>query len=132
MRGLGMLAVLPLLSACAALPQKPANLYGEWGGDHIALSVEGGLGRLSYDCAQGTIDQAIVPGPDGNFSASGTHIPGQGGPIQVGQIFTTHKAEYRGNVQGDTMQLRTILDDGTVLGPFSLTLGQPPNLLRCL
>lgn len=126
------LAVPALLAGCAALPQKPANLYGDWGGDHIGLVVEGGLGRLSYDCARGTIDQPIVPGPDGNFSVSGTHVPGQGGPVRVGQIFITQRAEYRGHVEDQTMQLRTILEDGTVLGPFTLTLGQPPNLNRCL
>jgi hypothetical protein len=131
------LLLLPLaaalgLSACASMPKSPTNLSGQWGGPHISLLLEGGLGTIEYDCASGTIDTVISPAPDGKFTASGTHRPGQGGPVRVGQIFTSHRATYAGTVEEDRMTLSGRLEDGTVLGPFTLTRGSQGELLRCL
>jgi hypothetical protein len=120
------------LSSCAMMHREPTHLSGEWGGPHVGLVLEGGLGTLQYDCASGTIDTAIDPGPDGRFSAQGTHRPGQGGPVRVGQIFTTHRAEYRGTVTGDVMELTAVLENGQVIGPYTLTRGAEPQLTRCL
>jgi len=128
------LLVLPLIAiaACATLPQKPPFLTGRWGGQHVALVLEGGLGTLEYDCASGTIDQAIATTPDGRFRATGTHRTGHGGPIRVGQIFTSHRATYSGTVVKDDMTLTVRLEDGTVLGPFTLVRGAEPQLTPCL
>ena len=120
------------LNACATLSQPPTHLSGQWGGPHISLLLEGGLGTIEYDCASGTIDTVVNPAPDGRFTATGTHRPGQGGPVRVGQIFTSHRATYAGTVEKDTMTLSGRLEDGTVLGPFTLTRGSPGELLRCL
>ena len=120
------------LSACASMPKSPTNLSGQWGGPHISLLLEGGLGTIEYDCASGTIDTVIYPAPDGKFTASGTHRPGQGGPVRVGQIFTSYRATYSGTVEEDRMTLSGRLEDGTVLGPFTLTRGSQGELLRCL
>lgn len=120
------------LSACASLPKGPTTLTGQWGGPHISLLLQGGLGAIEYDCASGTIDMAINPGPDGRFAATGTHRPGQGGPVRVGQIFISHRATYSGTVDKDKMTLSGRLEDGTTLGPFSLTRGAEGVLLRCL
>ena len=108
------------------------NLSGQWGGPHISLLLEGGLGTIEYDCASGTIDTVIVPGPDGRFTAAGTHRPGQGGPVRVGQIFASHGATYSGRVEKNEMTLSGRVEDGTLLGPFTLTRGEPGQLLRCL
>ena len=120
------------LSACAALPQPPTHLSGQWGGPHISLLLQGGLGTIEYDCASGTIDTVVNPAPDGRFTATGTHRPGQGGPVRVGQIFISHRATYSGTVEKDRMTFSGRLEDGTVLGPFTLTLGSQGELLRCL
>jgi len=120
------------LSACAALPQSSTNLSGQWGGPRISLLLEGGLGTIEYDCASGTIDTAVYPAPDGRFTATGTHRPGQGGPVRVGQIFTSHRATYSGTVEKDQMTLSGRLEDGTTLGPFTLTRGSQGELMRCL
>ena len=127
-----LLVALPLLAGCAMLPQKDTHLSGQWGGDHVGLVLEGGIGRLEYDCASGTIDEAIAPGPEGRFTAEGTHVPGQGGPVRVGQIFKSYEAQYRGTVTGDEMQLTAVLDNGEVIGPYTLTRGAQPQLTRCL
>ena len=127
-----LLAAAAGLSACAALPQPPTNLSGQWGGPHISLRLEGGLGTIEYDCASGTIDGPVSPAPDRHFTAIGTHRPGQGGPVRVGQIFTSVRVTYSGTVEKDRMTLSGRLEDGTLLGPFTLTRGSQGELLRCL
>ena len=127
------LAMLPLLivAACAALPQKPPFLTDQWGGPHAGLTLEGGGGRLVFDCAAGTIDEPIANGP-GRFEVQGTYMPGRGGPVRVGEIYISKKATYSGTVEKDVMQLSVALDDGEQLGPFTLTRGAPPQITRCL
>lgn len=131
MRALSLLIAAAGLSACATM-SPPTHLSGQWGGPGISLLLEGGLGKIEYDCASGTIDTVVYPGPDGRFTATGTHRPGQGGPVRVGQIFTSHRATYSGKVEKDKMTLSGRLEDGTNLGPFSLTLGSQGELVRCL
>lgn len=125
------LATLALLAGCATV-QKPSNVMGDWGGPHAGITLEGGLGQVQFDCASGTIDKAIIPGPDGRFSVTGTYIEGQSGPIRVGQIFKSQRATYAGDIVGQQMTLRVALEDGTVLGPFALTENGQPQLTRCL
>ncbi len=120
------------LAGCATMEQKPPNLMGDWGGPHAGITLEGGLGTVQFDCASGTIDKAIIPGPDGRFSVSGMYMEGQGGPIRVGQIFKSQRATYSGEIVGPQMTLRVTLEDGTVVGPFTLTENTPPQLTRCL
>jgi hypothetical protein len=120
------------LSACASMALSPINVSGQWGGPHINLVLEGGLGTIEYDCASGTIDTPVIPAPDGSFAARGTHRTGQGGPIRVGQIFISHQATYAGKVEKDHMTLGVQLEDGTALGPYDLTRGAQGSLTRCL
>lgn len=131
MRLLAAAAILAL-GACESISEAPTALSGQWGGQHVGVVLEGGVGRLEYDCASGTIDQPVIPAPDGRFTAAGTHIPGQGGPVRVGQIFTSHRATYAGRVEGEAMTLTATLEDGTVIGPYTLTRGAEPQLVRCL
>ena len=126
-----LLTIAAGLSACEST-SAPTHLSGRWGGPHISLLLEGGLGKIEYDCASGTIDTVVYPGPDGRFTATGTHRPGQGGPVRVGQIFISHRAIYSGTVEKDKMTLSAQLEDGTTLGPYSLTLGSEGELMRCL
>lgn len=126
------LLAVPLfaLVGCATLGQKPTTLEGIWGGPHIELTLEGALGTVRFDCASGTIDQAI-PYPPGPFTAEGTYRTGQSGPIRVGQIFTSHRATYSGTQGNGVMTLTVKLEDGEMLGPFTLTEGAPGQLTRC-
>jgi hypothetical protein len=127
-----LIAAAAGLSACASLALSPTNASGQWGGPHIGLVLEGGLGTVEYDCAAGTIDTPVIPAPDGGFTATGTHRAGQSGPIKVGQIFTRVPATYAGKIVKDHITLGVVLEDGTTLGPFSLDRGAPPQLTRCL
>ena len=120
------------LAGCETIQNKPPNLMGDWGGPHAGLTLEGGLGQVQFDCASGTIDKTIIPGPDGGFSVTGLYMEGQGGPIRVGQIFKSQRATYSGERVGQQITLRAVLEDGTVVGPFTLTENAPPQLTRCL
>ena len=132
MRAWPFLIAAAALAGCSALPSGPTNVSGQWGGPHISLLLEGGLGQIEYDCASGTIDTVIFPGKDGHFTASGTHRTGQSGPIRVGQSFISHQKLYSGTIDKETMTFEGRLEDGTVLGPFSLTHGSRGELTRCL
>jgi hypothetical protein len=125
------LALLPL-AACSSLAMEPPILTGQWGGQHVGLVLDGAIGTLEYDCASGTIDQAIVPAKDGRFVARGQHWTGQGGPVRVGQIFRSQRATYSGQVVKDRMTLNVTLEDGTAIGPFTLVRGAQPQIVRCL
>jgi hypothetical protein len=74
----------------------------------------------------------VLPARDGKFTAKGQHREGQGGPVRVGQIFRTQRATYSGEVRDQVMTLNVALEDGTSLGPFTLTQGAPPQITRCL
>lgn len=135
-----------LLGAAAAAPvscdtaQVMGNhVVGMWGGPHAGLDLQGGLGDAEFDCAAGTIDDPLYPGPDGTFSLKGSYRAGAPGPVKVGQIFRSQGAVYSGRVSSGpgknsprVMTLQIALDDGTSLGPFNLTEGAPPQLTRCL
>ncbi len=106
-------------------------MTGHWGGLHIGLTLDPSGGRLEYDCAGGTVGP-IVPGPDGRFIASGTHTPEHGGPIREGEVSPTYRATFTGRVAGDRMSFQGRTESGVDLGPFALTRGAEPGILRCL
>ena len=120
------------LSSCSAIPSPPSNLSGQWGGPHISLLLEGGLGQIEYDCASGTVDTVIYPDKEGHFTATGTHRTGQGGPVRVGQVFISHRAVYSGTVEKEKMTFAGKLEDGTVIGPFSMTLDHGRTMRCCI
>ena len=132
MRPLAILGGALLASAGATLDAKPALLTGGWGGPHAAVTFQGGLAAVEFDCASGTIDGPVYPAKDGTFTAKGSVRTGTGGPVRVGQIFRSQRASYSGQVVKDSMTLSVTTEDGTAMGPFSLTQGGPPLLTRCL
>ncbi len=127
-------ALLP--AACAgpgpgATPAPGPALLGSWGGEHVALTLSPSGGGIEYDCADGTLDAAIMPDAAGNFRVPGRHVRGHGGPEQVGEQLPSEVALYEGSVAGDRMVLRVRLDADT-LGPFTLRRGADARLLKCL
>ena len=119
------------LAACANPAKAPNTLVGLWGGQGIGLNLQGGMGPVEFDCAAGTIDEAI-PSAKVPFSLRGTYRAGQPGPVRVGEIFVSQRATYSGIVDKDQMTLTVKLEDGTELGPFTLNYGVPPQINRCL
>jgi len=124
-------AVFVLLSPGAAVAKSP-NLIGAWGGPHAGIAFQGGLADVQFDCASGTIDVPVYPAKDGAFTARGTFRAGKPGPVRVGQIFRSEPASYAGHVAKNVMTITITLDDGTAVGPYTLTQGAAPQLTRCL
>jgi hypothetical protein len=119
------------IAACASVPPAAVPVTGQWGGPHIGLTLDASGGRIEYDCAAGTIGP-IVPGAGGRFATTGTHTPGWGGPEIEGQVRPTHGAQFSGMVRGDRMTLEGRVENGVVLGPFTLGRGAEPGIFRCL
>ena len=127
------------LSGCSSVPGVPDHLLGVWGGHHAAIAFQGGLADVQFDCASGTVDDPITPAKDGSFSAKGTYRTGAAGPVKVGQFFKSQGAVYSGQIAKaaarggpQVMTLDVALEDGTALGPFTLTEGTPPQITPCL
>ncbi len=122
---------LTVLAACVSA-RPPRTLAGEWGGQHIGMVIGAEGARIEYDCAEGTIDEPIQPTRDGRFEADGTHTPGTGGPDRIGVSPPTYQAQFTGEVRGNRMHLRGVVETGVVLGPFTLRRNAEPMLMRCL
>jgi hypothetical protein len=119
-------------AACTTHPT-PVVAQGPWGGSHVSMNVTPEGARLEYDCADGGIDEPLRPDADGRFVAAGTHTPGHGGPIRVGEILPVFRARYDGRVEGGRMSLHvTLTETGVELGPFELRQGISGLLVRCL
>lgn len=126
-----VLALLGASATCATSPTGPVP-PGDWGGQHIGMVVNNSGATIEYDCARGTIDEALVAA-DGRFTAIGIHIREHGGPVREGEIADKHPARYDGRTDGKTMTLDvTLTDTGEKLGTFTLQRGASPNVFKCL
>ena len=125
-------ATLIFAASCSTVEAKPAYLVGGWGGPHAGASFNGGLGEVQFDCASGSIDTHVLPAKDGSFEAKGTYREGAPGPVRVGQIFRSQPATYSGTVLESVMTLHVELEDGSTVGPYTLTMGTHPQITRCL
>lgn len=127
-------ALVVLFSACAAPTGRVGNgepVTGEWGGEHISLSLTADGGVVEYDCAHGGLSEPIRPDARGEFQAAGVHVREHGGPVRLDERPDSIPARYTGTVRGTrmTVQVFTATDS---LGPFSLVRNAAPRLLKCL
>jgi hypothetical protein len=106
---------------------------GSWGGVGIRMDVTAQGATVEYDCAHGTVDQALVADRDGRFSAAGTHTREHGGPIRLDEPADRHPAQYEGQLSGSSMRLTVILlDTHQTVGPFDVVLGGTGRVTKCL
>jgi len=129
-----LLAFLSLVAACASPRTSPPSvIVGDWGGDHAGLIATPDSGTLEYDCAAGRITEPLRPASDGRFVAAGTHTPGHGGPVGIGEILPKRPAVYTGIVDGDLLTLTVVMtDSNVVVGTFQLTRGRSPHVFKCV
>lgn len=105
---------------------------GVWAGDHISLAVTESTASLEFDCGHGWMNLPLSLDAKGEFSATGEFVRDGPGPVQTGSAKMRYAASYSGSVDGDRMQLRVVVPNlGLQLGPFALTLGGPPRLVKC-
>lgn len=120
------------LAGCATIRDATPALLGVWGGQHIELTVASLDSAVDFDCAEGTIIGPLTVAKDGRFDWGGTFQRGTGGPVRVGQEPPKEPAHYVGVTRGGEMTLSVRLDDGQVIGPFTLERFKDAQLTRCL
>jgi len=126
------LMVLLSLTACEE-DLGVMRIEGTWGAQHIILVADKDGGVVEYDCAHGTIDEAIITDAKGQFDLLGTHTWEHGGPIRSDEEPDTHPARYAGQVTKNNMTLTITLTDSTqVIGPFTITKDDPGRVFKCL
>lgn len=130
MRALPLLLVV----ACAAGPGAPSGLdrvpKGEWGGEHVRLTVEDNGGTIEFDCAHGSLDEPLALDGSGRFDVKGSLVA-EGGPTQKDETGNARPARYRGESDGRLMSLEVTLEGGESAGKFSLVKGGPARLIKC-
>jgi hypothetical protein len=105
---------------------------GIWSGDHVRLTVSGTASTVEFDCAHGTLP-APIPVHDGAFDVTGVLVIEHGGPIRQDENLPRETARYSGTVTALDMTLRvTLADTGEVVGDYTLRLGGPARLFKCL
>ena len=111
----------------------PARLAtGTWGGNHIRLSVRADGAAVEFDCARGTIDEALTVSADGRFAARGTFAREGPGPIRVGAAPSARPARYEGSLNGQQLTLKiTLSETAQDVGTFTLTRGSAGRLWKC-
>jgi len=135
----GAVFVACAVSSCASagprgtLPGSTATPVksGEWGGQHIAMTVASSKTDIEFDCGKATIGGAIDADPDGAFAVTGTFMPERPGPTTKDGP-PSRPMRVSGTVKADTMQVKIVLTDkDEAIGEFSLALGTVARLTKC-
>src|SRR4051812_25567587 len=95
-----------LLGAAGTCPENSPDAVpnGNWGGEHAGMIVADTGATIEYDCAAGRITEPLRLDNAGNFTWSGVHITGMGGPIRIDQTPNEHPARYTGHATSTTLQ----------------------------
>jgi hypothetical protein len=119
-------------AGCGESRPESALATGEYGGEHVALSVGASSARLEFDCAHGQMPAPIHLDSEGRFSVEGTFTQERGGPATT-LPEDVRPVRYTGVSRGSevTFTIRLIREDGS-LGSFSVRRGSPASLFRCL
>ena len=132
--------MLPVLSACLVLgvvgfvqAKKSRTIAnGNWGGQHIQLSVTNGSAQIEYDCANGTITGPLKIDNRGKFELRGTHNVERGGPTRIDAEPGGEPAKYTGWTDGKKMKLTvTLVNSKAEIGTFELTRGSAGRIFKC-
>jgi hypothetical protein len=106
---------------------------GVWGGDHIRAEVTDKGAEIEFDCAHGSIEEAIVPDAKGGFDVSGKFAPQHGGPVRNDEDSKGISVRYVGRVQASELTLTIInTDTKATIGEFTLTHGNEGRIRKCL
>lgn len=105
---------------------------GTWGGKHINLEVTDEGASVEFDCARGSISQAIILDDKGRFDVRGTYEAEGHGPTRQGADSDKVNARYAGSVSGDVMTLTVARPESQGgQNSFTLTQGKQGKLWKC-
>jgi hypothetical protein len=129
-----VIVVVVVTNSCGDTATGPSRLpAGVWGGDHISMSVADSSAHLELDCAHGDIPSGLTLDRQGHFDAAGAYVREHGGPIREGEVLDSHPAIYHGLVASTTMTMTIRLSDtNESLGTFTLVLGSPGRVVKCV
>jgi hypothetical protein len=124
-------------TACAADVNglEPASVAalktGQWGGQHIAMTVSPAGTEIEFDCGKASVTGAIATDRDGAFTVTGTFLQERPGPTTPDGP-PQRPMRLSGSVKGDDLQVKVVLTDtGEDLGTFALGYGVAPRLVKC-
>ncbi len=125
-------------SSCGSMgaPGQPGDAtpplkQGEWGGQHIDMTVSASKTDIEFDCGKATVTGTIATDAAGAFTANGVFTPEPQGPTTPDPP-PTRPLRMTGTVNADAMQARIVLtDQNEDLGSFSLTFGAAARLVKC-
>jgi hypothetical protein len=105
---------------------------GDWGGDHVRMTVSASGAELDFDCASGKIAAPIALDAKGNFDVMGEYHAEHAGPIRRDEDQSTANARFQGKLSGDHLTLTiTLLEGGTSVGDFALEKGSLGRVFKC-
>ena len=105
---------------------------GNWGGEHINVTVNDDAASIEYDCAHGTIKGPLATDGNGNFKLEGTHSVERGGPTRRDDSTSGRPAIYTGSIKGGVMTLTVRFAEGDeTIGTFTLTHGKAGKIFKC-
>jgi hypothetical protein len=129
------LLYLPIIAAMmvpsdACMNQRKIN--GLWGGQGISMEVTDSGATLEFDCASGTITEAIMPDSAGKFSVKGRFARQRPGPTREGDDTEGQPATYSGMIDGENLTLTiTLAKNSEKVGDFTLAHGKIGRIIRC-
>lgn len=104
---------------------------GQWGGQHMVMTVAADRTSIEFDCATASVAGPIDTDRDGGFSVTGTFQPERPGPAG-GDAPAARPMRLSGTVKGEEMRVNVRLtDQNEDAGTFTLTFGTAPRLTKC-
>jgi hypothetical protein len=104
---------------------------GQWGGQHIAMTVAASKTDIEFDCGKATVSGAIDIDRDGAFTVTGTFLQERPGPTTP-EGPAQRPMRLSGTVKGDEMQVKIVLTDrDEEIGTFTLSFGGAARLTKC-
>ena len=129
--------VTPTLScAMSNAPVKPSPAdvvvkIGQWGGQHIEMTVADSQTTIEFDCGKATVSGRMTVNSSGGFEVAGQYFPAAPGPTKKDEP-PPRPLRLSGTVREDSMQMQVVLTDTEdVIGEFSLGLGAAARLIKC-
>ena len=116
----------------SSAPVAQKKLNGLWGGQGVSMEVTDNGARLDFDCATGSITEAIVPDSAGKFTVKGLFARQRPGPTREGEENDGQPATYTGVINGENLTLTiTLARSNEKAGTLTLGHGKPARIRRC-